>query len=160
MASPPHITNPVTNDRAPMAEPEQWPPFEHVARTQQFRVPESIPEHMGPERKASFGSAEFESVVSGGRSAVGGHEHLPNLWSPEIALDVLAKVRALEGWRGLIKWLAESIQTEPRKLLAAHTTTDCQPRKETGPSGDNLGSCGMDNIQSAVGDDGKTMYLC
>ena len=72
-------------------------------------------------------------------------------------MHALAKARDLESWQGLIKWLEESIQTKPRKLLAAHTTSACQPQKQSGPSGDNLGRCGMDNIQSAVGDDGKTM---
>ena len=92
---------------------------------------------------SSLASTSGEVIV--GSVVVGPTTIIPP-WDPEYSKEDVAALRKRREWWDLMSWVKESLQINPRQTLSAHTTTACQPKKSTGPSGASLKTCGLDTF--------------
>ena len=105
------------------------------------RAPDSTP-HQGVGGEPGFGG---EPAVSG-EPAVGGQPGRATViprWDPEYSNEDVAALRKRQEWWDLMSWVKESLGISPRQTLSAHTTTACQPKKASGPSGSSFKTCGV-----------------
>ena len=111
-------------------------------------------------------SEEYHSTRSGGHGGLeehaqsleepaqplaseGGEPHLA-LVALTTCMQELEAMKELEEWEALWR-AAERHVLHPRRALAQHVTTACQPQKEEGPAHPSLKHCGIENPIPASG---------